>query len=75
MIVLVGCYVQFIDEKQRKALEADLIIGAKDKNKIVPLIDELIHEKHKMDQVKPIDQYLTLKPCQFIVLRIWKEPF
>lgn len=61
LIVLVGCYVQFIDEKQREALEADLIIGAKDKNKIVPLIDELIHEKHKMDQVKPIDQYFDFE--------------
>ena len=61
MIVIIGCYVQFIDDTQRKELGADLIIGAKDKNILVELIKEQIKKKNNKDVVSPVDQYFDFE--------------
>lgn len=55
LIVIIGCYVQFATSKQRDALDADLVIGAKDKSKLVELINELVNSKHKKDVVEDIE--------------------
>lgn len=39
-VVVVGCYAQVSDPKEREALGADLIIGASHKNELVELIDK-----------------------------------
>ena len=42
LCVVVGCFVQFASEDERKALDADLVIGAKQKNELVNLIQNAI---------------------------------
>lgn len=55
--VVVGCYVQFAKEKERDALDADLIIGANHKNQLAPLIQEMIQNKEKKDTVNDLVQF------------------
>ena len=57
LIVVVGCYVQNATPKQREDLKADLIIGAKHKNQLVPLIESLIQEHQTKDLVEDISDF------------------
>ena len=48
LCVVVGCFVQFANEDERKALDADLVIGAKQKNELVNLIQKALKEIQKL---------------------------
>ena len=48
LCVVVGCFVQFANEEERKALDADLVIGAKQKNELVKLIQQALNEHEKI---------------------------
>lgn len=39
-VVVVGCYAQVVEQEERDALQADLLIGASHKNELVDLIEQ-----------------------------------
>ena len=57
LCVVVGCFVQFANEEERKALDADLVIGAKQKNELVKLIQQALNEHEKIDVVNEVTQF------------------
>lgn len=57
LCVVVGCFVQFATEEERKALQADLVIGAKQKNQLVNLIQKALKDHEKIDVVNTVDQF------------------
>ena len=57
LCVVVGCFVQFAKEEERKALNADLVIGAKQKNELVSLIQQALKEHEKIDVVHEVNQF------------------
>lgn len=56
-IVVVGCYAQHATQKAREDLNADLIIGAKYKNKLVEKIDELLKDSQRYDLVENVGSF------------------
>ena len=57
LCVVVGCFVQFASEDERKALDADLVIGAKQKNELVNLIQKALKDHEKIDVVNEVTQF------------------
>lgn len=57
LCVVVGCFVQFANEDERKALDADLIVGAKQKNELVPMIVQALKDHKKVDVVDSVNQF------------------
>ncbi len=57
LCVVVGCFVQFANEEERKALDADLIIGAKQKNELPKLIQETLIKHNKLDVVDTVARF------------------
>ena len=57
LCVVVGCFVQFATEEERKALDADLIIGAKQKNELPRLIQETLLKHNKIDVVDTVAKF------------------
>ena len=57
LCVVVGCFVQFATEEERKALDADLVVGAKQKNQLVNLILKALKEHKKIDVVHEVNQF------------------
>ena len=57
LCVVVGCFVQFASEDERKALDADLVIGAKQKNELVNLIQKALQDHEKIDVVNEVTQF------------------
>ena len=57
LCVLVGCFVQCASEEERKALDADLIVGAKQKNELVNLIQQALKDHEKIDVVHEVTQF------------------
>ncbi|MDY2957428.1 tRNA (N(6)-L-threonylcarbamoyladenosine(37)-C(2))-methylthiotransferase MtaB [Floccifex sp.] len=56
IVVAIGCYVQFIDEKQRNDLGVDIVIGANHKNELVKIVSDYIKSK-KMNTVVSIEDF------------------
>lgn len=54
IIVAVGCYAQIAKDKLIKDNNIDLVIGSNNKNKIVDLVEEYIHEGNKINVVEDI---------------------
>lgn len=66
LIVVIGCYVQYISKEQRKKIEADLIIGAKDKSRLVELIEEALrHKAHAVCDIEDITSFESMPIHQF----------
>lgn len=57
LIVVVGCYVQHADAKERKDLDVDLIIGANHKNELASQIEELLKNHVRKDLVEDIHDF------------------
>ena len=57
LCVVVGCFVQCASEEERKALDADLIVGAKQKNELVNLIQQALKDHEKIDVVHEVTQF------------------
>lgn len=57
LCVVVGCFVQFASEDERKALNADLIIGAKQKNELPKLTQEMLIKHNKLDVVDTVARF------------------
>lgn len=57
LIVVVGCYVQYSNEEQRKAWDADVVIGAKEKSQLVHYIQEALKRQIKIDVVDNVNQF------------------
>ncbi|WP_304942060.1 tRNA (N(6)-L-threonylcarbamoyladenosine(37)-C(2))-methylthiotransferase MtaB [Vallitalea guaymasensis] len=54
IIVAVGCYAQIAKDKLIKDNNINLVIGSNNKNKIVDLVEEYIHEGNKINVVEDI---------------------
>lgn len=55
--VVVGCYVQFAEPKERDQLDADLVIGASRKNQLAQLVKEMVEQNTKRDTVRSVAQF------------------
>lgn len=61
LIVVVGCYVQHADQKEREKLDVDLIIGANHKNELVLRIEELLKDHVRKDLVEDIRDFTSFE--------------
>ncbi|KRQ86657.1 Threonylcarbamoyladenosine tRNA methylthiotransferase MtaB [Caloramator mitchellensis] len=53
-VVAVGCYVQVAPEEVEKLEDVDIIIGTKDKGKIIELVEEFERNKRKIKHVENV---------------------
>ena len=61
IIVVVGCYVQVLDKKQREELNADLIVGAQHKKQLATIVDEYVHTGNKKDYVDTLEKFTNFE--------------
>lgn len=61
LCVVVGCYVQTIDEKERETLGADLIVGAKYKDRLLDMILDLVSSHQSQDMVENVSCLSTFE--------------
>ncbi|MCX7903781.1 MAG: tRNA (N(6)-L-threonylcarbamoyladenosine(37)-C(2))-methylthiotransferase MtaB [Caloramator sp.] len=54
VVVAVGCYVQVAPEEVEKIEDVDIIVGTKDKGKIVELVDEYLKNRRRIKHVENV---------------------
>ena len=67
IVVAIGCYIQFIDKKKRQELNVDLVIGAKDKSKLVDIVMDYIqnHNPHSVLDIEEFNEFESMPIKEF----------
>ena len=67
IVVAKGCYIQFIDKKKRQELNVDLVIGAKDKSKLVDIVMDYIqnHNPHSVLDIEEFNEFESMPIKEF----------
>lgn len=55
ILIVAGCFIQYLKDKSNELIDADIILGNQDKNKIIDYLEEYIKNKNKISIIKDID--------------------
>lgn len=56
ILIVIGCYIQYLKEKATEIIDADIILGNNNKSKIIDFLNEFINKKNKISFIKDMDK-------------------
>ncbi len=55
ILIVTGCFVEYVKDKANEFIDADIILGNQDKSKIIEYLNEYIENKNRLNKIKEID--------------------